>query len=305
MNFLKKYGLKVLIWIILVASILALMHRFIHIKKHFDLSVLFNVKHYWFVALVLLLMFVNWTIEAIKWKLVTKYLQLITIWNAFKGVMMGISVSLIMPNRTGEFVGKILVLEKKNRLKGVLASMLASVSQLLITLIFGLLGMLLFQKNLMEKYLLISSILLLVSILFYLFFPVLFRKWLHFLPDKFAIFFTFLKNYRFYDLKLLIFYSLVRYVVFIVQLYLLFVFFGTTLNFYNFCLNASVSFLLTTIIPTTSFTELFVRNQVGLMLFENMVVYEETIIASFSALWLINIAIPAVIGMIIGVQYKD
>lgn len=144
MKFSKKYGFKILIWLILIASILALTYRFIHIKRHFDLSILFNAKHYWLVAVVLLLMFVNWTIEAIKWKLVTKHLQTISIWNALKGVMLGVTVSLIMPNRTGEFVGKIMVLDRENRVKGVLASMLASVSQLLMTLIFGVLGMLFF-----------------------------------------------------------------------------------------------------------------------------------------------------------------
>lgn len=308
MKFFKKYGLKILIWLILIASVWALVYRFLHIKKHFDVSILLNAEHYWIVALVLLLMLVNWAVEAVKWQLVVKHLQKISIWNAFKGVMMGVSVSLIMPNRTGEFVGKILVLDKENRVRGVLASMLASISQLLMTLIFGVLGMLFFQfkeVTFTGNYLLISAILLLVSTWFYFIFPTLSRKWLRFLPDKIARFFSFLKNYRFSDLGLLVFWSFGRYVVFVFQLYLLFIFFGMSLNFFDFWINASVSFLLTTIIPTTSFSELFVRNQVGLMLFENLVLHEETIIASFSALWLINIAIPAIIGIVLGARYKD
>lgn len=308
MNFFKKYGLKILIWLILLASVWALSYRFFHIKKHFDASILLNVRHYWLVMLVWLLMSVNWIIEAIKWQLATKHLQNISIWDSLKGVLMGVSVSLIMPNRTGEFVGKILVLERDNRVRGVLASMLTSISQLLMTLIFGVMGMFLFQMKeitLTGNYLFISGVLLLALTLFYFIFPTLFRRLIHFLPDKFVNFLSFLKNYRFSDLMLLIFWSFVRYIVFVFQLYLLFVFFGMSLNVFDFCLNASVSFLLTTIIPTTSFTELFVRNQVGLMLFENMVIHDEVIVASFSALWIINIAIPALIGIIIGVGYKN
>ncbi|MCK6649296.1 MAG: hypothetical protein L6Q66_06555, partial [Bacteroidia bacterium] len=87
---------------------------------------------------VVLLMPINWGLESIKWKILLNGLQDISFLNAFVSVLGGIAISLGMPNRTGEFVGRVLFLRKDNRLSGSVKSIIGSTIQLFVTLIFGL-----------------------------------------------------------------------------------------------------------------------------------------------------------------------
>ena len=55
-------------------------------------------------VLVFFLMFVNWSIDAIKWQfLVSKLKSFFLV--GFKAVFLGITVSIFTPNRVGEFGG--------------------------------------------------------------------------------------------------------------------------------------------------------------------------------------------------------
>ncbi|MCX7861776.1 MAG: lysylphosphatidylglycerol synthase domain-containing protein [Bacteroidales bacterium] len=307
-QYFRRYGISILIWIATIVALAALIHRFVIIKTQFELSVIQQVYHDWALIIVLLFMILNWLIEAMKWKVATLHLQRISLVKAIKGVLMGVAVSVIMPNRTGEFLGKILSLEKGNRIKGVFASMLTSIAQLCMTLIFGLIGVLILywhQQSTVIKYIWISIILLIVFLLVYFFIPKVVRQFYTKIPERYRRFLLFLKNYSISELMNIIGLSLLRYFIFVFQLYLLFICFDIFISPIQFFLHASVCFLLTTIVPTTSLSELIVRSQIGLMIFSSQVNYEEIIVFVFSMLWLINIAIPALIGLFIMVKIRD
>ena len=57
-------------------------------------------------------MCLNWSIEAIKWRLLIKKMQPITFIEALKGVLSGVAVGTFTPNRIGEFGGRILYLKE-------------------------------------------------------------------------------------------------------------------------------------------------------------------------------------------------
>ena len=71
-------------------------------------------------------------------------LERISIYTALKGVLAGISVSMIMPNRIGDYLGRVFILKKADRFQAVLATILGSLAQLLTTIIIGLIGVILF-----------------------------------------------------------------------------------------------------------------------------------------------------------------
>lgn len=91
----------------------------------------------WLIAFIFVLMLVNWLTEAVKWKLLAGKITPVSFSASVLSVFTGITVSFFTPNRVGEFAGCVLHLPFKTRIKGSVASVIGSMSQLLITLIAG------------------------------------------------------------------------------------------------------------------------------------------------------------------------
>ena len=107
MRLINLYGLKILTWTVFIATAISLYLRFHHLKEDFSSdNLLFDIHNIWFLIIVCFLMMVNWSIEAKKWTIVTRFLEPVTFFKALKGVLMGIAVSLIFPNRTENFLAK-------------------------------------------------------------------------------------------------------------------------------------------------------------------------------------------------------
>src|SRR6478672_2867435 len=81
---------------------------------------------------VVLLMGANWSVEAAKWKILVTVIRPVTFRQAFKAVLSGLSFSMAMPNRMGEYAGRVLYLPEGSRFKAVPVSVAGSLSQLLI-----------------------------------------------------------------------------------------------------------------------------------------------------------------------------
>ena len=82
-------------------------------------------------------MLINWSFEAIKWKILIEKIQKIKFLTSLKAVMAGITVSAFTPNRVGEFGGRIFFLESQNRTKAIVLTFLGNVAQLLVTIVVG------------------------------------------------------------------------------------------------------------------------------------------------------------------------
>ncbi len=313
MKWFNKYGIKIISWTIFILSLWLLYRRFFVLKQGFEFTHLkdeFSSAQWLFGVLAFVLVFANWGIEAVKWQFVTKPIQSLSYITAFKSVFMGVAVSTVFPNRTGEFLGKILVLGKHNKVKGIFASLISSLSQLFITLFCGLLSFI-FCRNLLQHTFNISSeiyfwciSLLVLSLLVYLLLPhiVLFLE--RFISKRWMQYIEFCKNYSFISLLKLYVLSFLRYTVFVLQLYLLFVFFNQHITIMLFIQLASVAFMLTTVIPTMALSELFVRSNVGLMIFSTTGISDEIIVTVYTLLWIINIALPALTGFLFGLGMK-
>ena len=138
-NSTKKQSLKIISWLIKIA-IIALAVWFIY-KEVFAKNdilqslrkILDNPLENPQFLLVLLLVFVNWGFEALKWKSLIDKIEKISLPRAFKAIFSGVTVSIFTPNRAGEYVGRIFHLEKADRINAVLITMVCSVAQLMVT----------------------------------------------------------------------------------------------------------------------------------------------------------------------------
>ncbi|MEA3476783.1 MAG: lysylphosphatidylglycerol synthase domain-containing protein, partial [Bacteroidota bacterium] len=91
-----------------------------------------------------ILVFVNWGIETGKWQYLIRKIENVPYIRAYKAVLSGVAISSFTPNRIGEFMGRVFILEKANRIEGILITILGSISQFLVTFILGATGIAIF-----------------------------------------------------------------------------------------------------------------------------------------------------------------
>jgi hypothetical protein len=96
----------------------------------------------WKLWAVVFLMILNWGIESKKWQLLVNHVQRFDFTRAFKSVLAGCGVTMLTPNRIGEFGGRILFVAEEHRIKAISLSLVGSLSQLLVTLVMGCTGLL-------------------------------------------------------------------------------------------------------------------------------------------------------------------
>lgn len=96
-----------------------------------------------YVVICLLLVPVNQGIESLKWwLLVRSAFPRFRLFSALKGHLSGNTLSIWMPGRSGEFIGRLAMLPAPRRGRCLLLSLLGSWSQLMVTLAVGIAGLL-------------------------------------------------------------------------------------------------------------------------------------------------------------------
>lgn len=273
---------------------------------------------YFILSIVLLLIPVNIFLEIWKWKYLIKKLEKVSYWNATKAILTGYSVSMFLPNRVGEYFGRIYVLKKAGRIRAILVTVLGSMAQLLTTLLFGGVALALIlptyadlseqiNRWLYSGFLFLVIIFIFASVFAYLnfssFSEIIRRISGHKLAriNKFTVVFSW---YSSKNLAIVLGVSILRYLIFSLQFFLLLQMFFIPIDYFNGIAIISVVYLLMTIIPTIALTELGVRGSVSLFVFglyfETLNVWSEQIglgvISASSVLWLLNLAFPALLG---------
>ena len=273
----------------------------------------------WKLWLVLLLMPLNWGIEARKWQLALRPIGGIAYPDAFKAVFTGTTMACFTPNRMGEYLGRILYIREGHRIRSIALTMACSIAQLMITLFIGLLGILYLRFTVNAAPSGFAHWRLALSILLWMVVPMLLI--LTFIYSRLSLVATFLlkipgiRKYSAYikvlgnfDAAILLrilFLSFGRYIVFIVQYSLVFPVFGVALGFWQVWGGMSVVFLVMAIVPTLTFlTELGLRWEASIQVLELFSSNVLGIFAASFAIWLINLIIPALIGSLLIVSIK-
>jgi uncharacterized protein (TIRG00374 family) len=275
---------------------------FIYLKLNSDfLDSLEGIKLNWsFFILTIFLLFVNWGIEALKWRFAIKDLYEISFIKALKLTFTGITIGLLTPNRIGEIPARAALLKTDSFKAVVLKTLASSFSQVVITFLLGGLGLVLTQEYFNFNYLLLNTVMVLGLIfLITLYFNV--KKLLPFF-ERFKILrneklIDSLKEIRFKELFTLLLYSLVRYFVFSLQYWLVLKAFGIELSSVTELFLIPVCFLLASSIPTILISEIGIRGSVALFVFSVVSDLDIQIVLASVLLWLINVALPAIFGL--------
>ena len=309
-------------------AILVLTYYFIYVQvfEKSDLQRVFEaVKEGWdgklfaeILALLVVLMFVNWGIEAAKWRYMIGKIERVGFFKSFYAVLTGVAVSSFTPNRIGEYFGRVFVLDQASRVEGTLITIVGSMSQLLVTIITGSAALLVFipfwpgPHAYLQGYLLYMVsvvVILLVMVLTGLYLNISFLSSLRdkILKNKLKKLRRFFRVFGFYhsrELFAVLGMSFFRYLVFASQFYILLRLFSVEIPYHEAMMIISLVFFVMAIIPTVLITELGIRGSVSLYFFgiyfagtaQDAEMVNFGVFAASTLLWIINVGIPAVIG---------
>jgi hypothetical protein len=268
-----------------------------------------------YLVLVLLLVPVNWGLEAWKWKLSIQPVYPLRFLPAFKAVLSGVSFSVTMPNRVGEYLGRIVYLPDGNRLKTISVSLMGSMSQLLITLIAGTIGFMVLESYLLHAGMLspilyrflLTGLIILVLILTLFYFNIsalerLMERWWK--NNKYLYL---IQSLHWFDMQLLcrlLLLSLVRYGVFLTQYLLLFQLFEVQVPLALEVHTMGLIFLTLAIIPSIALVEVVLRGEVSLSLLGLFSGNSLGIGLTSITVWVINLILPAIIGSLLILNVK-
>jgi len=265
----------------------------------------------WLIAVFVLLPF-NWLLEALKWRKLTANVQKLTVITSFKAVLVGLSTGFFTPNRVGELVGRVLFLKTENRKAGVTLSVVNSLTQNIIMVLCGIPACILFFTRKGESlesditlFVWILVVCLVVSGLFYFALPLLSRRVSqNRFSSKIISFTACLSTISRFDLFQIMFISLLRYVVFCVQFFLMLRFFGVRLELWQALVAIPVSYLFVTFTPSLSFSEAAVRSSYAVLFIG---VFSGPVVAIALAgvcIWVVNMVVPMLVGSVVMVRFK-
>lgn len=273
-----------------------------------------------FSVFVILLLPVNILLESIKWRYLISKIEKVSIYNSIKAILAGMSVSFVMPNRVGDYLGRVFILQQGDRLQAVLSTILGSISQLITTIIIGALGVVFYYpeyidiKTSLDLWLYIGLVMGIIMMIFIIILSYL----------NFSVFSLILKRIsgRYYEriskysdvfswynqkeLLIVLLFSIGRYIVFTLQFYMLLRIFNVNMGYFTAVMLVSVVYLAMAIIPTIAITEIGVRGSVSLFIFQkHFELYEGWsdqlsygVVSASTILWVINIILPATFGAI-------
>ena len=289
-------------------------------QNNFKSLFLFNSSKIYLLILTILLMFVNWSLEAAKWKMLVSRIENQTFFQSLKGVLCGLSVSVFTPNRVGEFSGRIFLLSKANRIDATLLTFAGNVSQLFVTLLMPVISFLVWrlsnsgtisainliaqneseyleQIGILNAVSLVSAfsfiLALCLILLIYLFRNKITNKYLQIV-----------KTIDRKEWLLLLVLSFIRYLVFFAQFHFLLLLFDVNISMKNSLIMIPLVFYVITIIPTFTLTEVGVRSSAALFFFSLISTNSDGILSASLMLWIINLALPAVAGLLFVFQLK-
>ena len=292
-----------------------------HLERSWkQLNLALSGEQSWKFWVILLLMMVNWGVEARKWQVLMKPLQKVKLWKAYKATLTGLAFSLNTPNRVGEYGGRVLYIEEDKRIRAVSLTVVGSMSQFLITLLFGC-GGLIYLLNLPANAtafasggsysfwvgLLLNVVVILTAAGFLIYFKL---GWLISTIDKLPALrrltphIVVLEQLNNVFLLRVCSLSFTRYIVFVMQYVLMVQLMQIEVTLWQTFWLVSVMFLVLAVVPTIALAEIGLRGQVSLQLFGLFSTNSIAIVAAGAGIWVINLILPALIGSLFILSIK-
>lgn len=306
---------KKILSIIIKISILVLAFWFIfqklsnnqNIRNFRSLTDSLSSSSVWtLVIILLLLMILNWFIEALKWKYLLRNVEKISTWRAVESVFCGLTWAVFTPNRIGEYGGRVFFLSPRKRIIGVISMGVGAIGQMVVTNVLGSLALLWFVGSFIQLNIIVNFALTFLVAIFCSFFLLFYFniQLIDGLLSKVKIikpfrkFFSILARYKKADLRRILTYCLTRFVVFTTQYCLIINLLIPEIPIFSMVLMLFILFFIQSALPSLDIFDIGVRALTATYFFGFLTNQEVAIMAATACIWLVNLIIPAVLGSV-------
>ena len=257
-------------------------------------------------VLVVLLMIVNWTLEALKWWHLTRQLAPMSVWRAVESVFCGLTWAVFPPNRIGEYGGRVMFLPYRKRIHGVFAMAVGSFGQNVITNVLGASALIWFLFVFIHPadwlmLLIFLSLAVFMACMLTFYFNI---KWMVSLLNrvkflkKYHRFFDIMGKYKPAELLNIMWFCLARFFTFTFQYYLIIHLLIPQIPIVEMMLLMFVFFFIQSAIPSLDFLDIGVRSLTADRLFSYVTDQHIAVVVSISLIYIINLIIPAILGSV-------
>jgi hypothetical protein len=238
----------------------------------------------------------NRFLEILKWQNLVATIKPISVGEASKQVLGALTAGIFTPNGLGEYAGKALFFEKIKTKKIVFLNILCNGIQLILSVVFGAIGLLILGYN--------SWVIGLVGICFLFFGLCFFSKKIK------------LKGYSIEKLlhklneipkqihRKNILLAIGRYLTFSHQYYFFFLIFGVDLPYFTVMATIMTVYFLASSLPSFQFLDFAVKGSVGVYFFGLLQVNEWIVVFITTLMWFLNVVIPVVLGSYFVLKFK-
>lgn len=270
-----------------------------------QISLLFP-KNSWLLLLLLLFTDLNWILEIFKWKTLASVEKKITFSEAYEQCFASLTASIITPNRIGEYGAKALYFEKKMRKKVMVLNLVGNLSQLVVTVFFGIFGMafLLINFNFKMPEFNFQKLIFLIAFILLL---ILFRNRLgitHYFEKYYGKIHRYLRVLSVHIYIKTIGFSFLRYLVFSYQFYFLLRLFHIEADYFILINLIFSTYFIASVIPSLAIFDWVIKGSVAVVVFGVIGINPLTIVTVTTLMWLLNFAIPALLGNIFVLNFK-
>jgi hypothetical protein len=262
-----------------------------------QLSVLFS-SNIWLLVLLLVFTDVNWIIEIIKWQKLVLFVKKISFFEAYEQCFGSLTVSIITPNRVGEYGAKSLYFKKEVRKKIILLNFIGNMGQLSTTVLFGIVGILFLIFSFNIQFPAINIVKVAIGLILLLVCWMLCKKWM---GNKIREILTKIPKKMY--LQSLGF-SFLRYLFFLHQFVFLLYLFNVNINYFTAIQLLFCMYFFASIIPSLSLFDWVIKGSVAVWLFGLVQVNEVTILTITMVMWILNFAIPALLGSVFVLNFN-
>ncbi|MBD3582020.1 lysylphosphatidylglycerol synthase domain-containing protein [Flavobacterium selenitireducens] len=255
------------------------------------------------IALVLSLSFANRFLEILKWQNLVSDIRPISLSESTKQVLAALTAGLFTPNGIGEYGAKALYFEKPLAKKIVFLNLICNGIQMLLSVIFGVFGLLYF--NVYFEVITGRSVLLLFGFVSLLLMALFFFR-------KFAIRgFSVEKLVRKINVlprkihRKNVALAICRYLVFSHQYFVLFRLFDVDLPYPILMSAITATYFLASALPTFQFLDFAVKGGVAVYFFRLLGVNEWITVFISTLMWFLNVVLPVGIGSFYVLKFKS
>ncbi|MFS4483684.1 lysylphosphatidylglycerol synthase domain-containing protein [Hyunsoonleella sp. 2307UL5-6] len=256
--------------------------------------------------ILVVLSFLNWFLEIIKWQYLASVVKKISFKDALHQSLGALTASLFTPNRIGEYGAKAIFYNKPYRKKILLVNLLSNIMQMSITLALGIIGFSIYSNSydIAVNYYKIARFLTLLLTIIVLIILGITQKRYKIKGISIQRIRDFVMRFPKSKLHLGILLSLGRYLIFSFQFFVILYFFKVNITYLEAIPVITSMYLITSILPSIFIFDVVIKGSVAVYLFSLLGINDLIILSTITIMWLLNFVIPSIFGSFYVLNFK-